>query len=80
MGEPCAAVLVEEPPEFEFRNGLFYVCCPLTGVCRAYRPHTFFKTIAKMVEVGRSYRMASAEVVPLFAEHQAASASGSPSK
>ena len=69
-------VLVEEPPKFEFKNGLFYVTCERSGIHRAYRPSTYFQTIANMVAESRKYRIASAEVVQLHA----ASASGSPSK
>jgi hypothetical protein len=51
------AVLVEEPPEFEFDGWLFYVCDAKTGTCRAYRPETFFRTFARMAEIGREWRI-----------------------
>ncbi len=69
-----AAILIEEPPEIQFRNGLFYVTCE--SGCRAYRPATFFAAISHAVEQSRGYRFKRAEVVQLHA----ASASGSPSK
>jgi ApbE superfamily uncharacterized protein (UPF0280 family) len=76
---PPVPALIEVVPDFEYRGGLFVVTCPLTGVCRAYRPSTYFATLARMAEVGRSYKFGGAEIVPLFPDH-AASASGSPSK
>jgi hypothetical protein len=68
MGQRMSAVLVEQPPEFEFRDGFFFVYCPQSCVCRAYPPHQFFKTFAAMAEVAREYRFASAEVIPFPAQ------------
>jgi hypothetical protein len=56
--------LVEEPPVFEFRGGLFYVTCPLMVVSRVYRPNTYFATLAAMAACAREYRLSGAEVVP----------------
>lgn len=57
-------VLIEEPPEFEFEAGLFYVHCGATGTCRAYRPRTFFAALAGMAGAARKYRLSGGEVVP----------------
>jgi hypothetical protein len=59
----CVPILVEEPPEWDFRGGFFVVSCPRTGVCRAYPPGLFFKTLAGMAEIARQYRFGEGEVV-----------------
>lgn len=71
-------MLLEEPPEFELRGGLFYITDRMGDVTirRAMRPHVFFATIAGAVEQSRKYRSAEIVSLPLHA----ASASGSPSK
>lgn len=58
MPKACreAPLLVERPPDFEFRGGLFYVTDPATGIFRAYRPATFFAAFAAMAEVAREFR------------------------
>ena len=48
------AVLIEEPPEFEFRNGLFYIVDDAGA--RALRPHIFlhsFRRAARAIQDGR---------------------------
>jgi hypothetical protein len=72
---PC-----EEPIEFEYRGGMFYLSDPALGFSRAMRPSVFFATIAKAVECSRDHRpwdRPSAEIID-FAAH--AAASGKPSK
>jgi hypothetical protein len=59
----CVPILVEEPPEWEFRGGMFVVCCQRTGVCRAYPPRLFFAVLANMAEIAREYRFGEGEVV-----------------
>lgn len=61
-------MLVEEPPVFEFRGGLFYVTDPKAGICRAYRPHTYFATLAAMAKCAREYRVSGAQVIPFKAD------------
>jgi hypothetical protein len=67
----ASTVLVEQPPEIEFRAGLFYVVDDCG--CRAYRPATFFLAIARAVEQSRQYRANGAEVVQLRPGHAASS-------
>lgn len=78
-----ASFFVEEPPEFEFHDGLFHITTKIGG-CRferVMRPSVFFEAIAKAVDTSRKYRGRGAvvSIVPRD-KHQAASASGSPSK
>ena len=81
MPEFCVPQLVEEPPEFEFRGGLFYVSDPRIGIVRAYRPNTYFATLAAMAACARKYRTSGAQVIPIAPRAlHAASASGNPSK
>jgi hypothetical protein len=72
-----AATLVEEPPQFEYRDGMFYATT-FDGYCRCFRPITFFQMLAQAAQVAREYRVVSGEVVD-FAAH-AAAVSGRPSK
>lgn len=71
-----APILIEDAPDYEFKNGLFYVRLPAADTILAYRPCVFFEAIAAAVEESRQYRTAGAEIINLHA----ASASGSPSK
>jgi hypothetical protein len=66
MGLPLPVPLIEEPPEFEFRNGIFYVVWN-DGDRKAYRPSTFFATLAAMAQAAREYRVGGAEVIPIKA-------------
>jgi hypothetical protein len=81
MALPLPVSLVEEVPEFEFRDGMFYVTCARSSIARAYRPSLFFATLAAMAQCARQYRVNGAEIIPMppRAVH-AASASGSPAK
>jgi hypothetical protein len=63
VGQKLQAVLVEEPPVWEFRGGHFFVTCEQSGVCRAYPPNVFFRTFADMAEAARQYKFTSAEVI-----------------
>jgi hypothetical protein len=72
MGQRMQAVLVEEPPLWEFRGGHFFVTCEQSGICRAYPPNVFFRTFAGMAEVAKEYKFGGAEIVQ-FADHAASS-------
>jgi hypothetical protein len=67
--------IVEEPPQFELRNGRFYVVCPLTGVYREYPPDVYFETLARMARCAREYRwdetQTSADIIPFPARGRA---------
>jgi hypothetical protein len=52
MGNPAPA-LIEEPPEFEFRSGLFYVT-DCSGV-RVFLPAIFFQTFHGAAQVMQDY-------------------------
>ena len=56
--------LVEEPPEFVFRGGMFYATDPGSGLVRAFRPNTFFATLAGAAKAAREYRLSGAKIVP----------------
>jgi hypothetical protein len=64
MEHKMLATLVEEAPIWELRNGFFYVSDERSGLCRAYTPHIFFQTFARMAEVAREYNFSGAEVIP----------------
>lgn len=56
------AILVEEPPEFEFRDGMFYASYE-NGNCWAWRPNTFFQALTRMARVSRDFKCGSGEVI-----------------
>jgi hypothetical protein len=72
-----AIFYIDQPPTFEFRNGLFHICQTVGNYRfeRVMPPHVFMATVKAAVEAARLYRRAD-NVVPLHA----ASASGKPSK
>lgn len=72
MDECCpVAVLVEEPPAFDFRGGMFFVFDRKTGIHRAYPPSVFFRTFAAMGEAARKYRIEGAEIIQFPGSQQA---------
>jgi hypothetical protein len=54
---PVPPTLVEEPPEFEYADGLFYVTDRRSGIYRVYLPNVFFQTIASMAQCARKHRL-----------------------
>jgi hypothetical protein len=68
-----AAVVCEQPLEYEYREGLFYITDPTLGVRKVMRPRVFFQSIAAAAECSRQHRPweRSAEIID-FAAHQAA--------
>lgn len=72
MGQSVPAVLVEEPPEWEFSGGHFFPTW--NGQRWAFPPNVFFKKFASMAEVAREYRVGSAEIIQFpVPDHHAAS-------
>jgi hypothetical protein len=78
LPHPVPPTLVEEPPEFEYSDGLFYVCDKRSGIYRVYLPTVFFQTIAAMAQCARQHRFR--KVVPLTLVGHAASDSGKSAK
>ena len=61
---------VEEPPEFDYRDGHFHIRQRFTSECiieRVMSPRTFFESIARAVECSRLHRIGGAEIVQLHA-------------
>lgn len=54
---PNGAILVEEAPRFEFKNGLFYITGELGT--RAMRPATFLQTLLLAEEAYAKWRLAA---------------------
>lgn len=74
MGQRIPAVLMEEPPTWEFRKGHFFVTCEQSGICRAYPPNVFFKAFAGMAAIAKEYDFGGADIVRFpTGEHHAAS-------
>jgi hypothetical protein len=57
MSEPaCRVALVcEQPLEFLYRDGLFYVSDPTSGGCQAFRPHTFLASFHNAGQAMQDY-------------------------
>lgn len=58
-----SAILVEEPPVWEFRGGHFFRTCQQSGATEAFPPNVFFKTFAGMAAVAREYRCDGADII-----------------
>lgn len=60
MGQSVQAVLLEEPPEFEFKGGLVYVIDRRDGVvvgARAFRAHQFFEGFKRAADACQDWRV-----------------------
>jgi hypothetical protein len=55
----AAVVLCEQPLTFEYRNGLFYVCDPALGMCRAFRPNVLAISIWRAQQALELFRAGS---------------------
>jgi hypothetical protein len=76
-----AVLRCDQPIEYEYRGGIFYISDPTLGFVRSMDPESFFQSIANAVECSRGHRpweeRPSAEIINL-ADH--AATSGRPSK
>jgi hypothetical protein len=60
MGTSVLPILLEEPPEFEFKGGLAYVIDRQEGTVvgiRAFRAHQFFAAFRKAAEACQEWRV-----------------------
>jgi hypothetical protein len=67
-----AAVICEQPVEFEYRSGLFFVRNPATGQRSAMLPHIFYKSFHNAAKAMQDYHSREgAEIIefPRAAEH-----------
>ena len=63
MGQSVAAILLEEPPEVEYRNGLFYIR-DAEGMVRAMRPNVMFRGFQRTAKAIQDYYAAEgAEII-----------------
>lgn len=66
MAERESCFFVEEPPEFDFRSGLFHISQTVGGhrIERVMRPSVFMVALRKAAECARKHRFAGATVIP----------------
>lgn len=60
-----ATFFVEEPPEFEYRDGLFRIT-QVVGSIRVERvmsPHVYMRAVRRAVECARQHKFGGAEVI-----------------
>jgi hypothetical protein len=61
-----AAIVIDQPPEIEFRNGMFIAYDPILGTDRAMRPITFlrmFERAAKAIQTYHGQCFDGAEII-----------------
>jgi hypothetical protein len=63
-----AVMFVDEPPEFEYRDGMFFIRQRISETCiieRVMRPSIFMQSIARAAAVAREHRLGGAEIIPV---------------
>jgi hypothetical protein len=65
-----AVFFVDQPPEFEYRDGLFHLVTTVGQYRfeRVMRPHVFMLALRRAAEAARKHRMGGAVVIPFERE------------
>jgi hypothetical protein len=60
-----ACFFIEQPPEFEYRNGLFHVTQTVGGYRfeRVMRPHIFMLALRRAAECAKAHKFGGAEII-----------------
>ena len=70
-----ACFFVEQPPEFDYRDGLFHIVQTVGNYRfeRVMAPHVFMRTLRRAAECARKHKFGGADIIP-FRKDEAASA------
>lgn len=65
-----ACYFVDEPPEIDYRDGLFHIVQQIGGCrCeRVMRPYVYMVSLRRAAEAARKHRFGSAEILPFRTE------------
>lgn len=71
-----ACFYIEEPPEIEYRRGLFHVTQIIGGhrVERVMHPYVFMVGLRRAAEAARKHKFGGAKIIPFTRDEEAASA------
>ena len=62
-----ACFYIEEPPEFDYRNGLFHIVQTYKQgamrIERVMRPHTFLRGLRRAAECAKKHKFGGAEII-----------------